>query len=185
MSTGSGAAAPVGGIGGTASSALSEIGSDLTVSVSFNIATELLDSARDAQLTNEELISLMLGFTIVFSALNATLSKALSDRASRFIDAAKEAAKVDANGKSERDCAISVEEAAQNARLRLRELPSALDFLALLVGTVQRILVAVSIQLLAASVRAEQPSRLVRIISLCGLAVFFVFVEALTHRVVI
>ena len=59
---------------------------------------------------------------------------------------------------------------------------SGLDFLALVVNILQRILVAISVQLLAASVRAQQQSRLVRTVALIGLAIFFVFVESLTNR---
>ena len=54
--------------------------------------------------------------------------------------------------------------------------------MALVVNILQRILVAITVQLLAASVRAQQESRLVRTVSLIGLAVFFVFVESLTTR---
>ena len=59
---------------------------------------------------------------------------------------------------------------------------SGLGFLALVVNILQRILVAISVQLLAASVRSQQESRLVRTVSLIGLAIFFVFVESLTTR---
>jgi len=76
-------------------------------------------------------------------------------------------------------------QAEREALSKLSERRSVLDFAMLAVEIIQRILVAVSIQLLAASVRSQQPSRMVRMVSLSGLAVFFVFVESLTHRVVV
>ena len=39
------------------------------MSVSFNIANELLEAAHDEQLSEDELISLELGFAIIFSAM--------------------------------------------------------------------------------------------------------------------
>jgi hypothetical protein len=127
-----------GGVGGTTFGTLSSIGSDLSVSVSFNIANELLEAAHDEQLAADELGSLF-------------------DQG--FVQAAEQAA---------------VNELATKR--------SGLDFLALVVNILQRILVAISVQLLAASVRAQQQSRLVRTVSLIGLAIFFVFVESLTNR---
>ena len=50
-----GATAVTGGVGGTTFGALSSIGSDLSVSVSFNIARELLSAAGDEQLSEDEL----------------------------------------------------------------------------------------------------------------------------------
>lgn len=75
-----------------------------------------------------------------------------------------------------------VREAERAAVEELKHKRSSLDFLALLVSINQRILVAISVQLLAASVKAQQPSRLVRTVSMIGLAVFFVFLESLTGR---
>ncbi len=217
---GAGGGAAVGGVGGTTFAALSGIGSDISVSVSFNIATELLDAAHDEQLSDEELISLILGFTIVFSALQSATRKALAQRAvdaqksARTLAAGKllpwlrEAMWAESTASASAQVLVAskglsasskrsveeellvaqarsfVKEAEQEALSKLKDRRSALDFAALAVDIVQRILVAVSIQLLAASVRSQQPSRLVRMISLCGLAVFFVFVESLTHRVV-
>ena len=49
-----------GGVGGTTFGTLSSIGSDLSVSVSFNIAHELLDAAEDEQLAADELRALLI-----------------------------------------------------------------------------------------------------------------------------
>ena len=87
-------------------------------------------------------------------------------------------------GGAARDALLeSLEADAVQAELaRQSESRGLIDFLYLLVSICQRICVAISVQLLAASVRAQQPSRLVRTVSLIGLATFFVFVESLTHQ---
>jgi len=187
-------------MGGTTFGTLSSIGSDLSVSVSFNIANELLDAANDAQLGQDELIALVVGFTIVFSALQARMEALLRARRRLVVTRARaEAQGVIAELRAAREWPepahalplwekqgeLHVKEAERSALARLQDRRSALDFGALIVSICQRIFLAISIQLLAASVRTQQPSRLVRTISLVGLAVFFVFVESLTHRVAV
>ena len=179
-----------GGVGGTTFGTLSSIGSDLSVSVSFNIAHELLDAAHDEQLAADELISLVLGFAIIFSAVQSRLNKALEDRRRSAIAAARKRAQDEvASVKRKLGPEIGLlfnegfmQAAEQAAVNELATKRSGLDFLALVVNILQRILVAISVQLLAASVRAQQQSRLVRTVSLIGLAIFFVFVESLTNR---
>jgi hypothetical protein len=180
----------IGGVGGTTFGTLSSIGSDLSVSVSFNIAHELLDAAHDEQLAADELISLVLGFAIIFSAVQSRLNKALEDRRKSAIAAARKRAQDEvASVKRKLGPEIGLlfnegfmQAAEQAAVNELATKRSGLDFLALVVNILQRILVAISVQLLAASVRAQQQSRLVRTVSLIGLAIFFVFVESLTNR---
>jgi len=180
----------VGGVGGTTFGMLSSIGSDLSVSVSFNIARELLDAANDEQIAADELISLVLGFAIIFSAVQSRLNKALDDRRRSAALVARRKAQKDVSeifGKLGSDVKSLVNngfiQAAEQAAVNeLATKRSGLDFLALVVNILQRILVAISVQLLAASVRAQQQSRLVRTVSLIGLAIFFVFVESLTNR---
>jgi hypothetical protein len=186
-------------MGGTTFGTLSSIGSDLSVSVSFNIANELLDAANDAQMGQDELIALVVGFTIVFSALQARMQALLRARRRLVVATARaeaesviaelraaEAAEPRAAGQlwGKQD-ELHMKDAERSALAKLQDRRSALDFGALIVSICQRIFLAISIQLLAASVRTQQPSRLVRTISLVGLAVFFVFVEALTHRVAV
>jgi hypothetical protein len=178
-----------GGVGGSTFGTLSSIGSDLSVSVSFNIAHELLDAAHDEQLSEDELISLVLGFAIIFSAIQSRLNKALGERRAAVAKSAREKAREavtkELSSNSELSSLIDeafVREAERAAVEELKHKRSSLDFLALLVSINQRILVAISVQLLAASVKAQQPSRLVRTVSMIGLAVFFVFLESLTGR---
>lgn len=180
----------IGGVGGTTFDMLSSIGSDLSVSVSFNIASELLDAANDEQIGPDELISLVLGFAIIFTAVQSRLNKTLEDRRKSVIEKARSAARARVSelkklhGEALGDLFTegfvhAAEHVAVNELARKR---SGLDFLALVVNILQRIFVAISVQLLAASVRSQQQSRLVRTVSLIGLAIFFVFVESLTNR---
>lgn len=179
-----------GGVGGTTFGTLSSIGSDLSVSVSFNIANELLEAAHDEQLAADELISLVLGFAIICTAVQSRLNKALDDRRKSAIASARKRAQEEVASIRERlgpDVSTLFDQgfvhAAEHAAVNeLAIKRSGLDFLALVVNILQRILVAISVQLLAASVRAQQQSRLVRTVSLIGLAIFFVFVESLTNR---
>ena len=179
-----------GGVGGTTFGMLSSIGSDLSVSVSFNIARELLDAAEDEQLAADELISLVMGFAIVLTAVQSRLNKALDDRRKSVIEKARSRARehVAALKKLHGEALAGLltegfVHAAEHAAVsELATKRSGLDFLALVVNILQRILVAITVQLLAASVRAQQESRLVRTVSLIGLAIFFVFVESLTTR---
>ena len=179
-----------GGVGGTTFGTLSSIGSDLSVSVSFNIAHELLDAAEDEQLAADELISLVLGFAIICTAVQSRLNKALEDRRTSAIALARKKAQegVEAIKRLHGDAVGDIitegfVHAAEHAAVsELASKRSGLDFVALVVNILQRILVAISVQLLAASVRAQQESRLVRTVSLIGLAIFFVFVESLTTR---
>ena len=179
-----------GGVGGTTFGMLSSIGSDLSVSVSFNIASELLAAANDEQIAADELISLVLGFAIIFSAVQARLNKTLSDRRRSVVEKARLQARSrvaelkklhgETLGGVFSDSFVHAAEHAAVSELATKR--SGLDFLALVVNILQRILVAISVQLLAASVRSQQESRLVRTVSLVGLAIFFVFVESLTTR---
>lgn len=159
------------------------------MSVSFNIANELLEAAHDEQLSEDELISLVLGFAIIFSALQSRLNKSLRERNASVARSARKKARAAVAKlvlvRPELSGLLDdtfVREAERTAVEDLANKRSSLDFLALLVSICQRILVAISVQLLAASVKAQQPSRLVRTVSLVALAMFFVFLESLTGR---
>ena len=195
------------------------------MSVSFNIARELLDAAHDEQISEDELIGLVLGFAIILSALQARLASELAKRTRKAVSKAKsdlrerlerstddelrwiqawkgnsEVLKKDSGNKgNDAEVALAktldehvnehkrllIAEAGARAEAALSDKRSILHFLHLLVSICQRIAVAIAVQLLAASVRGQQPSRLVRTVSLVALAAFFVFVEAMTHRVLV
>lgn len=135
-----------------AATALGSLGSDLAFSVSFGIGQELLSAARESQMSEDELVASVLILSIVFTALPRTFRVATS-----------ELRKLGFLGRKP-----SPTEAESGL----------LQFVSLLVDIAKRIAVSLTVQLLAANVRAKQPNRVVRIVSLLSVAVFFLFLEA-------
>lgn len=169
------------GLGGTALGTLSGIGSDLSISVSFSIANELLAAAEDEQLTSDELIAIVLGFAIVLTAIQSRLGKFISDRRAKLTKEAKENWELKCADAHPEDKPLLTKSLRSYLEKKSKE-RGLLDFLYLLVSISQRIAVAICVQLLAASVRSNQQSRFVRTLSLIALATFFVFLESLTNR---
>ena len=135
-----------------AATALGSLGSDLAFSVSFGIGQELLSAAREAQMSEDELVASVLILSIVFTALPRTFRVATGElRKLGVLD--RKARPTDSES-------------------------GLLQFVSLLVDIAKRIAISLSVQLLAANVRAKQPNRLVRIVSLLSVAVFFLFLEA-------
>ena len=129
--------------------ALGALGSDLAFTVSFGIARELLDAARDSQIGDEELIGIVLALSVVLGALPGSLALAYSETV-KWLGHAAQPSK--ASG--------------------------FLAFVNLLIDIARRISISITVQLLAANVSARQPQRAVRIVSLLSVAVFFLFLEA-------
>ena len=136
--------------------ALGSFGSDLAFSISFALSTEALEAAREAQMSEDELVSIVIALSVIFSALPRS-SLMLIREIKRL------------SGKAE------IKEAPSN--------PSGLaSFLTLLLGIAQRCAVSTAVQLLANNVQTRQPLRSVRIVSLLSVVVFFVFIQGLRHR---
>jgi hypothetical protein len=135
-----------------AATALGSLGSDLAFSVSFGIGQELLSAAREAQMSEDELVASVLILSIVFTALPRTFRVATGElRKLGVLD--RKPRPTDAES-------------------------GLLQFVSLLVDIAKRIAISLTVQLLAANVRAKQPNRVVRIVSLLSVAVFFLFLEA-------
>lgn len=143
----------------TATDALSALGGDLTLSISWAVANELLDAAREAELGEAELIGIVLATSIVLSALPNVLWLARTEVAAAW-------------------------DVWHGRKPMIRPDPKAtnvsglLAFLALFVKVAQRITMSICVQLIAANVRVQQPLRTVRVFTLMGVAVFFVFLES-------
>jgi hypothetical protein len=157
------------GAGGVSLGALTAIGSDLSVSVSFQVASELLDAAHETGMKDDELVVMVLGVVIALSALKMFLQHASEERRSSA-------------EKWVKDNVVFSEESKRDFIEQLHSEKSLLDFALLFVSIASRIAFAVTVQLLAASARARQTSRGARILSLMGLAVFVVFVESSAER---
>ena len=153
------------GAGGASLGALTSISSDLAVSVSFQVASELLDAAHETDTREDELIGMVLSVSIGLSALKTLLEYV---KRKRLLSAEQQ----------RKDAEAKQDLSKQRASERLLYEKSLLDFALLFVSIMTRIAFAVEVQLVAASARARQTSRGARILSLIGLAVFFVFVES-------
>ncbi len=143
----------------TASDALSALGGDLTLSISWAVANELLAAAKEADIGEAELIGIVLTVSIVLSALPNALWLARTE-----VVAAWEVV-------MGRRPSIRPDVTQANAS-------GLLAFLALFVKVSQRITMAICVQLIAANVHVTQPLRSVRVLTLMGVAVFFVFLES-------
>ena len=164
--------------------ALQLIGSDLSVSVSFVIARELLEGAAEVQMADDELIACVLGLSIVFTAIENAVTIRLEERSRSSVERIEAEAEAEAESKvadgslSPSDKKGFVSEAAEDARAKLSKRHSGLDFVKVLVGIARQIAFSITIQLLASSARAREPSRAVRLLTLIGLVVFFLFVQS-------
>ena len=154
----------------TATDALSSLGGDLTLSISFAIANELLAAARDADLGEAELIGIVLSTSIVLSALPNALWLARTELMAAY------ASLRPSGGASGKISARRPQIAPNSANLH--EASGLLAFFALFVRVAQRISMSICVQLIAANVRVQQPLRAVRVVTLLGVAVFFVFLES-------
>jgi hypothetical protein len=185
------------GAGGTSLGALTSIGSDLSVSVSFQVASELLDAAHETDMREDELVGMVLGVAIALSALKKLLEYSRVERRKSAIEAVERIAvarfgaaqtrksapkTTDLTKSDDERLKACVDLAKERAEQRLMSEKSLLDFALLFASIATRIAFAVTVQLLAASARARQASRAARILSLMGLAVFFVFVESSAER---
>lgn len=133
--------------------ALSALSSDLAFSVSFSIARELLDAASENGISEDELVSVVLILGVIAAALPQSIQLLIAELRTRGV-------------------------------LKKRDGPSDknvqgfLSFAELLVNIVHRICVSTSVQVLAANATAKGSLRSVRIASLLGVTVFFLFLSA-------
>jgi len=142
------------------SGALSNLGADLSVSISFSVANEFIGAARDSQMGDDELVAVLVTTVVV-----VTSAKRLVDRLSKWI-ASGAAKKAD-------DGTLAPHDEEQRGLL---------EFISLMLSIAQRIALSISVQVLAYSVKVNQPSRIVRVTTLLGVVVFFVFFESAATR---
>ena len=163
-------------LGGTTVSALSSLGSDLSVSVSFTIARELLEGAQEASISEDELVGIVLSVSIIFTAIENLIGSRLRNNLEKAVAKAEKMQRQKNVSESE------VVSAAKEEKKKLLSQKSGLDFLQNLVSIARQVSFAIAIQLLAASARAKEPSRTVRILSLISLVIFFLFVSSNGQR---
>lgn len=113
---------------------------------------------------DDELVAVLVTVVVVVTSI-----KRLVDKASRWI----------ASSAGKRDDGDAVDDAAVASEEQQRGL---LEFVSLMLSIAQRITLSISVQVLAYSVKTNQPSRLVRVTTLLGVVVFFVFFESAATR---
>lgn len=144
--------------------AIGSLGSDLAFSVSYSIASELLTAAQEAHLSEEELIAIVLSLSVVLAALPESIKVVQ-----------RELANMRRTKTGPEDAAVDAKES--DSRLKKRK-SGVLEFVGLLLRMAQRISISICVQLLASNVRSRQPLRSVRIVSLLGVSIFFLFLES-------
>ena len=159
-----------------ATASISAISSDLSVSISFVIANELVDAGRDEGLRNDELAAVLVAIVVLVTAaksmvdsMSESASQQESTRVHRLAKAKAEALGLD-RGATESFVASAVEEA--------RSRKGILAFISELLSIATRISLSVTIQVLAVSVSATGSSRLLRVGTLLSVVFFFLFFEA-------
>ena len=139
-----------------AASTLGALGSDLAFSVSFGIARELLDAAEELGISEDELVSMVLALSVCFTALPRTASIVNRELRSHGVWLFRSK-----DGKP-------------------TELSGLQAFASVLVDVFKRISISIAVQILSSNVRAQQPVRAVRIVSLLSVALFFLFLQSLS-----
>jgi len=143
----------------TATDALSALSGDLTLSISFAVANEVLEAAKEAELGEAELIGIVLAVSIILSALPNLLWLARTEVSAAWAVMQRRTPALRAAGAPPP--------------------PSGLvAFLAYILRVAQRLSMSICVQLIASNVRTQQPLRAARVITLAGVAVFFVFLES-------
>lgn len=153
--------------------ALSGLGSDLSVSISFNVALELVNAAREAQLGDEELVTVLVLLVVVITVAKSFVSGRLTE--ARTVT--RRRVEKLAEERAARDSSFPKTEFVESSMRTYDESRGLLSFFELLLSLAQRIAVAVAIQVLAVSVKSGAPSRTVRITTLLGVVLFFLFLE--------
>lgn len=143
---------------GGATDALSALGGDLTFAISWAVANELLAAAKDAQMGEAELVGVVLFASICLSALPRAMLLARVETAR----------------------AISIYNGTKMPSYDSVEFNASglLAFVGIFLRISQRISLSVCVQLLTANVQATQPLRAVRVLTMLGTAVFFLFIES-------
>ena len=133
----------------TASAAIDYVASDLSFSIAYQVALELLGASREGDISDEVLVAYVIALGILVNTIPRTALGAY-----RFLTG------------------ITPREALRSMRPN-----GALAFLVRFLRVIERILLSIIIQLIASSARAGQSVRLQRILSLLSTSLFFTCLE--------
>ena len=133
----------------TAGSALDYVASDLSFTISYQIAIELLAASREADLPDDALVA----YVIVTGIVINTIPRTLTALAQLFT-------------------AYTPQKVAQSMARR-----GSLAFLLRFLKIAERIVLSIVVQLIANSARANQSVRMQRVLALASTSLFFIFLE--------
>ena len=167
-----------------AASTLSGLGADLSVSISFVLASEFVAAAREAELADDELVTLLIVAVVTLTSVKSFVSGRVK-KAAALARAATAAASVSAGSSKEPggddDDGTAVAGAAEGAADTIEtsaDTRGVLEFSLLMLNIAQRICLSISVQVVAFAVKNDASSRIVRVTTLLGVVVFFVFFES-------
>jgi len=160
--------------------ALSNIGADLSASISFSVANEFIAAARDSQLGDDELVAVLLVIVVAVTSIKGVVSKKAEDARALAHKRIRASARAEATSSGMNDA--EVERHVESALTLSDTSRGLIEFSLLMLSITQRIALSISVQVLAYSVKANQPSRIVRVTTLLGVVVFFVFFESVATR---
>jgi hypothetical protein len=168
--------------------ALTSLGSDLAFSVSYAIASELRLSAADSGVSDHNLIAAVLVFSIVLSALPASIHQgarlarrewpAVRQRLAQSAPSLLRVVEYVLGRTPPTNVAVGVGVGVGEPTRVATKNASLVEFVELLVSIARRIAMSLLVQLVAATAVARQPLRLSRILSLLSVAVFFLFLQS-------
>lgn len=133
----------------TVGSALDYIASDLSFTLSYQIAVELLAASREADMADDALVGMVIVVGIVLNTVPRTITALQRLATTR-----------------------SPQEIASSYRER-----GTLAFLTRFLRVCERIVLSIVVQLIANAARSEQPVRLQRILALASTSLFFLFLD--------
>ena len=152
---------------------ISAISSDLSVSVSFVIASELVEAAREDGMRNDELAAVLVAVVVLMTAAKSMVGRWQASSLTNGTARVKALATHRATSLGVDDVDAFVKSAVEEAGLR----KGLLAFVSELLSIATRISLSVTIQVLAVSVSATGSSRLLRVGTLLSVVFFFLFFE--------
>ena len=131
-------------------------------------------------------MAIVLALSVAFTAIESEVSRRLERRLKTLIEerVKRKKAELQKKGLTQEDAGwkVDVSKAERDAQASAMNKHGVIDFLHLLISIAKQIAFSIAVQLLAASARAREPSRIVRVLTLLGLVVFFLFVQSNSQR---
>lgn len=147
-----------------AASAIGGLSSDLSVTVSLVVGQELIAAAQEADVSESELISVVLIVGVLLGS-GPSVVKKLYGECRRALEGV-----------------LLVKRTGQTRNTSTLNEEGLVQFFQILLGIVRRIALSLTVQLLATSVRTRQTDRGVRVVQLLSVATFFLFLEASARK---